>query len=74
MRTIGKCLYCADGTRKIEETRMIGMKENGNTKSYYMYQVKCSCGAYGVSGPNRTAAKNLWNESAQFKGSEARLH
>ena len=74
MRHVGRCLFCKDGTWKIEESWITTMKDNGTVRKYRMYQVKCSCGAYGVTGSSRTAAIKLWNEETQFRNSEARWH
>lgn len=74
MRHIGRCLFCKDGERKIEESWLTTFKDNGGVRRYRMYQMKCSCGAYGSSAPNRTAAIKLWNEGHQFLGDRVRWH
>lgn len=74
MRHIGRCLFCRDGERRFESSIMTTMKDNGTVRQYRMYQIKCSCGAYGVSGTSRSAAIKLWNEETQFKNSDARWH
>ena len=74
MRHIGRCLFCNGGERKIEESWPVTFKDNGGTRKYRMYKMTCSCGAYGSSAPNRTAAIKLWNEGTQFLGSKVRWH
>ena len=74
MRNIGRCLFCRNGERHFESSVVTTTKDSGTVRQYRMYQIKCSCGAYGVSGTTRAAAIKLWNEETQFKNSEVRWH